>query len=91
MLTLLGTSICKMVGITTSVALTTVSRCSRQVCLRWRLFIAFGLIILNVTWYFTQVGMLACILIGMATLFANNTPPGIAWAPWYQGAHQGAH
>jgi hypothetical protein len=91
MLTLLGTSICKMVGITTSVALTTVSRCSRQVCLRWRLFIAFGLIILNVTWYFTQVGMLACILIGMATLFANNTPPGIAWAPWYQKAHQGAH
>ena len=91
MLTLLGTSICKMVGITTSVALTTVSRCSRQACLRWRLFIAFGLIILNVTWYFTQVGMLACILIGMATLFANNTPPGIAWAPWYQGAHQGAH
>jgi hypothetical protein len=105
MLTLLGTSICKMVGIATSVALTTVSRCSEQACLRWRLFIAFGLVILSLTWCFAQVGMLACILRDTATLFANTTPHGENWATGLPGspcytrgstrgvtkAHQGPH
>ena len=50
MLTLLGTSIFQMVGIATNVALMTVSRCSGQACPRWRLFIAFGLVILSLTW-----------------------------------------
>jgi hypothetical protein len=75
-----------MVGIATNVALTTVGRCRGQACLQWRLFIAFGLIILSLTWCFAQVGMLACILRGTATLFANNTTPhGGAWAPGLPG------
>ena len=81
----MGTSICKMVGIATSVALTTVSHCSGQACLRWRLFIAFGLIILSLTWCFAQVG-LACILRGTATLFANTTPHGGTWATGIPGS-----
>jgi hypothetical protein len=72
--------------IATSVALTTVSRCSGQACLRWRLFIAFGLVILNLTWCFAQVGTLACILRGMVTLFANTTPHGKNWAPGMSGS-----
>ena len=39
-----------------------------------------------ITWCFTQVGMLACILIGMATLFANNTPHGENWATGLPGS-----
>ena len=39
-----------------------------------------------ITWCFTQVGTLACILIGMATLFANNTPHGENWAPGIPGS-----
>ncbi len=77
----MGTSIYQMVGIATNVALTAVGRCSGQACLRWRLFIAFGLIILSLTWCFAQVGMLTCFLIGTATLFANTTPHGENWAP----------
>ncbi len=80
------TSIYQMVGIATNVALTTVGRCSGQACLRWRLFLAFGLIILSLTWCFTQVGMLTCILIGTATLFANTTPYGENWAPGIPGS-----
>ena len=75
-----------MVGIATNVALTTVSRCSGQACLHWRLFIAFGLIILSLTWCFAQVGMLACILRGTVTLFANTTPHGENWATGIPGS-----
>ncbi len=39
-----------------------------------------------ITWCFTQVGMLACILIGMATLFANDAPHGENWAPGIPGS-----
>ena len=90
-----------MVGIATNVALTTVGRCSGQACLRWRLVIAFGLIILSLTWCFAQVGMLACNLRGTATLLANITPYGENWATGVPGspcytrgptsAHQGCH
>ena len=86
MLTPLGTSTWQMVGIATNVALTTVGRCSGQACLRWRLFIAFGLIILSLTWWFVQVGMLECILRGTATLFASTTPHGGIWATGIPGS-----
>ncbi len=88
-----------MVGIVTNVALTTVGRCSGQACLRWRLFIAFGLMILSLTWCFAQVGMLAWLHPkrhgDIVRQYYSTWRELGHWSTkepmLYQGVHQGAH